>query len=246
MEDGRRHHVHLLGVGIDRLPVERQPVGDHLVTDPDRLGQPGGTTGEQHQGGVPAIPDRGRCLAGGGGRIEQVIHTQHRPVDSWAQALDEPRAGHADPGADLFGELGQLTGGQVGIHLGGGRAQARRTVEGGHRQDAPDVDQRHPVARPHPGGRQHCRRPSDVGLELPIGGRAALDRQGDPVGRRVERGIGGVSDVHPRQTPQWMPAAPVVPAVCVMGAVTRPRTAAVCSATGRGARVPRASMIRAG
>ena len=73
VEDGRRHHVHRLGrLRLDRLGVEGQPVGDHLVTDEDRLGQTGGATGEQHQGGVGAV-------AGGGRRLPGIGPPEHRP-----------------------------------------------------------------------------------------------------------------------------------------------------------------------
>ena len=49
-------------------------------------------------------------------------------------------------------QLTELARGQVGVHLGGGRAQPRRAVDGGHRQGAPEVDQGHPVPRSDPRG----------------------------------------------------------------------------------------------
>ncbi len=248
VEDGCRHHVHLLGgVGIDRLRVVGQPIGDHVVADEDGLRQPGGPAGEQDQGGVRAVPDRG------GTHWRQRRRPRSRFSPNTGPSRAEPRfaayrgSGHTDPGPDQLGQLGELGGGQVGIHLGAGGPQSGCRVDGGHRQCASEVYQGHPITRPDAGCGESRGDLADERFELAIGDRGAVDHDRDPVGDTLERGVGGMPDIHGRG-PRCRTTDPVAAAICglVIGAGTTPRSAAACSATGPAVRARRASRTRVG
>ncbi len=203
VEDRCRHHGdHRRRGRVDRPRVVAQPVLDDAVADRDRLRKAGRATREEDQRGVVAVTGLHGSRCRDGGFREEVHSSEHRTVERVAQAIGEPVACDADPCADQRCEGRQLSGGQVGVHLGGGSAEPGCGEDGRDRSGTRQIGDRHAVARTHSCRCKRGRGLSDQHLELTVGDGLVVDGDRNPIRHALECRIRGVADVHRYQTVQ--------------------------------------------